>query len=174
MASLPVSAADNGAAALPAPRWLVLACGSQRFGLPLSWVREILPPLPATRIPGCDGTVHGLIGLRGRVLTAFDFGAVLGVGPAAATSNHRLILLEGEGLRAAFAVDEVVTIARVAAAELSLDAAALKALGAGRSEVVGVATVGGQPFLALDPAVILKRLLAHQPHVRGARWDARF
>jgi chemotaxis signal transduction protein len=174
MASSPVSAAESGAAASLAPRWLVFACGGRRFGLPLSWVREILPPLPATRIPGCGTGVHGLVGLRGRVLTAFDLGAVLGVGPAASNSNHRLILLEGDLLHAAVAVDEVVTIARVEAADLSLDAPALRAVGAVRSDVVGVATVGGQPFLALDPAVILQRLLGDQHNGRGARWDARF
>ncbi len=142
-----------------AQEWVVFACDGHRFALPLGRVREILEPRPFTRLPGCGPSVCGLVGVRGRVITTFDFGAAVAVRPATAAPDHRLILLEHGERVFALAVDGIVAVARAAAAELPLRADTLRALDIERDDLLGIGAFGDQPFLAVDPDRLLARLL---------------
>ena len=53
-------------------RAVVFRVGGLICALPAASVREILPPLPATRIPGADASVDGLVNVRGALLTVVD------------------------------------------------------------------------------------------------------
>jgi purine-binding chemotaxis protein CheW len=149
------AAAEAGPGAPSATRWVVFRCGERRFGVPLEQVNEIVPPLPFTRLPGVGADVCGLVGVRGRVITVVDLGVVLGDRPAAATADHRLLLLELGGRRLGVAVDEVCEIAAAALERLESDtetgAVALAAIGKARGE--------DGPFTALDPGRLLKHRL---------------
>ncbi len=93
-----------------APEWVIFGCSGERFAIPLSQVREILLPQPITRLPGCGPEVCGLVGLRGRILTIFDFGAALGLTPAASVQDHRLLMVEHRGEIVGGAVEEVLAV----------------------------------------------------------------
>jgi purine-binding chemotaxis protein CheW len=93
-----------------APEWVIFGCSGQRFAIPLAQIREILLPQPITRLPGCGPEVCGLIGLRGRILTVFDFGAALGLRTAASVPEHRLLLVEHGGELVAGVVEEVLAV----------------------------------------------------------------
>ncbi len=153
------SLARKATAAQAAPEWVVFACDGHRFGVPLSSVREVLDPRPFTRLPGCTAAVSGLIGVRGRVVTTFDFGAVLSLRPSATQENHRVILVEHGERVFALVVDGIVAVARAAAAELPLGADALRALDIQRDDLIGIGAFGDEPFLAVDPGRVLARLL---------------
>jgi purine-binding chemotaxis protein CheW len=53
-------------------RAVVFRVGGLVCALPATVVREILPPLRATRIPGADACVDGLVNVRGTLLTVVD------------------------------------------------------------------------------------------------------
>jgi len=142
-----------------APEWVVFACDGHRFALPLERVREVLEPRPVTRLPGCGAAVCGLVGVRGRVITTFDFGAAVSLRPATSVPGYRLILLEHGERVYALAVDGIVAVARAAAAELPLSAESLRALDIERDDLLGIGAFADQPFLAVDPDRLLARLL---------------
>ncbi|HEY8470678.1 MAG TPA: chemotaxis protein CheW [Longimicrobiales bacterium] len=142
------------------PDAVLFACGEHRFGLPLGAVREVLAPRPLTRLPGCDAAVAGLVNLRGRVLTVFDLGALLALGPSCAYEDHRLLVVADGARVAAFAVERMLGVGRAAVDELVMDAAALRALDIDRADLIGIGTHGGAPFLLLDAAHLLQRLLS--------------
>jgi len=142
-----------------APEWVIFACDGHRFALPLERVREVLEPGPVTRLPGCGPAVCGLVGVRGRVITTFDFGAAVSLRPATSVPGHRLILLEHGDRVYALAVDGIVAVARAPAAELPLRAAALRALDIERDDLLGIGVFADQPFLAVAPDRLLARLL---------------
>jgi chemotaxis signal transduction protein len=77
----------------------------------LDRVHEIVPPQPVTRVPGCGREVYGLLGLRGRVVTVFDFGTIAGGPASAGIPDHRLVLLKYGERIVGLAVDQVLTIA---------------------------------------------------------------
>jgi purine-binding chemotaxis protein CheW len=155
---VPDSAA-NAAATSAVSQWVVFACGDHLFGLPLDRTREILPPRSITRLPGCGPEVAGLVGIRGRVVTVFDFGVILGAAPAAQRPDHRMLVVFVNGKRVAVLVDEIIAVSRESSGVLPLDTEALRTYDIERDDVFGVGAMGELPFLALDPDRILGRLL---------------
>lgn len=153
-----VDAAER-ASYLAAPQWVVFACDGHWFAFPIDRVREILPARGFTRLPGCGAEVCGLIGLRGRIVTVFDFGAILGLRASAEVADHRLVLLEHDERVVGMAVDAMVAVTRMAAPEMSLSGEVLRSFDMDREDVIGVGELDGRPFTAVDPDAILGRLL---------------
>jgi chemotaxis signal transduction protein len=150
-----VSAVDDAA---PDPaiqtRWVVFVCAKERFGFPLSEVREIVPPRPFTRLPGAPRAVCGLVGLRGRAVTVIDAGLVLGLDAASESEDHRLLLLEVEGRAVALAVEAVSAIATA-----RVEASRAGPGGRLAAAVLGTGQVEDAAFVALAPAALLGQLL---------------
>ncbi|MGH7469210.1 MAG: chemotaxis protein CheW [Longimicrobiales bacterium] len=142
------------------PHWVVFSCDGERFAVPLLLSREVVPPQPFTRLPGCGPEVAGLLGLQGRVVTAFDMGTVLGLSSALRMADYRVLVIDLDDRIVALAVDAVVGIAREQAAHLEPAGVELGRLESIRADVVGVGTLEGNRYLALDPKRILSRLLA--------------
>lgn len=151
--------AAERAAYLAAPQWVVFACDGHWLAFPITRVREILPPRGFTRLPGTGPEVCGLVGLRGRIVTVLDLGAILGLKPSGARADHRLILIEHDGRVVGMAVDEMVAVTRAAARDLSLDRETRAVFDIEGDEVIGVGTLDGRPFTALDPQPVIRRLL---------------
>jgi purine-binding chemotaxis protein CheW len=151
--------AQQATASDAAPEWVVFACAGHSFALPLGKVREVLEPRPFTRLPGCGPAVCGLVGVRGRVITVFDFGAAVSLRPAAPLENHRLILVDHGERVFGLVVDGILAVARTATAELPLGADQLRAFDIQRDDLFGIGTFADQPFLAIDPERLLARLL---------------
>ena len=63
---------------VPTRRLLVFEVGGSAFACEMESFREIVTPLPMTRLPGAPDTVCGLINLRGTIVTVIDGGIVLG------------------------------------------------------------------------------------------------
>jgi purine-binding chemotaxis protein CheW len=53
--------------------------GEQLFGLPISRVQDVFMPERLTRVPLASGDVAGVLNLRGRIVTAIDMRARLGL-----------------------------------------------------------------------------------------------
>lgn len=150
--------ASGGATSAAGLEWVVFTCAGHRFAFPLQRVREILPPHEYTRIPGCSPVVCGLAGVRGRVVTVFDFGVAAKLRPALEAPDHRVVLVEHGERLVGLAVDAIEAVAR-STEELPLGADALRALDIERDDVLGVGALGDRPFLAVDPERVLGRLL---------------
>lgn len=140
-------------------QWVVFSCGEFWFGLPLERTREILPPRAITRLPGCGPAVLGLVGIRGRIVTVFDFGVVIGGESSVAKPDHRMLVLFVQGRRVAAVVDEIIAVSRESPEILPLDGDGLRPYDVDRDDLIGIGALGDRPFLALDPDKILGRLL---------------
>jgi purine-binding chemotaxis protein CheW len=66
--------------------------GAQEFCVDIMSVREIRGWTPATSMPNSPGFVRGVINLRGAVLPVIDLAARLGLGAAAPTDRHVIIV----------------------------------------------------------------------------------
>jgi len=152
-------AAAEGVLTSAASQWVVFACGEHWFGLPLDRTREILPPRRITRLPGCGPEVCGLVGIRGRVVTVFDFGVIIGRESSVMKPDHRMLVMFVLGRRIAAVVDEIIAVSREVAGVLPLDTDSLRPYDIDRDDLVGIGALGDRPFLALDPDRILGRLL---------------
>lgn len=147
---------NDAASATPAvrtaPQWVVFRCEQYRFAFPTEQVREIVSPHACARLPGCGPEVLGLINLRGVVATAFDFGVAVSLRPASALPGYKLLILDVDQRIVAFAIEEVLGVARVSADRLSITADALRALEVRQDDLLGIGELDGEVFVAMDPA----------------------
>ena len=150
-------AADSRTGEGTAHPWAFFRCEDHGFAVPLASVAEIVPPQPATRLPGCGREVYGLVGLRGRVITVFDLGVLAGGRPATNLPDHRLVLVARGRRLVGLAVETMVTIA-APARQGSARPVLPGALQPG--DVSGTVVMEGAPFLHLDVDHLLGRLIA--------------
>lgn len=72
---------------------VIFRIGDITCALSAGIVREVLPRLPATRIPGAAGAVEGLVNVRGTLLTVLDGSALLHQ-PRRADDEGAIVVLE--------------------------------------------------------------------------------
>ena len=75
-------------------RHVVFRIGSERYGLPLATVREVVPPASMSLVPRAPEAVKGIMNLRGRVVTIVELGVLLGLKPNGATPNCKVVILD--------------------------------------------------------------------------------
>ena len=85
-------------------------------------VREVLGvPAPLTRVPGAKGWILGLANVRGQLLPIIDLRGFLGAGPAPASRNARVIIVNHREIPAGLVVDEVLGFRRFLDSEFTAE-----------------------------------------------------
>jgi purine-binding chemotaxis protein CheW len=164
---------------LVSARLLVFRVGALACAAEVDQVREILPRLPTTRIPGAPPVVAGLVNVRGTLVTVVEGWRALGqappgppASPPAETSQTEApeaagstIILElrkgesgsgGEGQLIGFTVDEVTDMLAGGATTLE-DRIGLP--GVDPTLVRAVGRRNGELFIVLDIAALLGPIL---------------
>lgn len=75
-------------------RVVMLGLGDELFAVDAAAVREILDPVPVTRVPGARDFAPGVINVRGSVIPLADLRVRFGMTAAAATADTRFLVLE--------------------------------------------------------------------------------
>jgi two-component system chemotaxis response regulator CheV len=89
-------------------RTVVFGLGSQVFAVRVDMVREILLWQEIRAVPHTHRALLGVATIRGEVIPVIDIGAFFRIGDLLPVEKKKMIVLElQEGLKAAFAVDEV-------------------------------------------------------------------
>ena len=86
---------------------VIFRIGALICAAPAGIVREILPRLPATRIPGVAQAIEGLVNVRGTLLTVLD-GHVLLQQERRADDEGAIVLVEVGGRRYGLGVGQVL------------------------------------------------------------------
>lgn len=150
----------NDADALPA---VVFRVGDLLCAAPASRVREVLPRLPATRIPGVPAAVEGLVNVRGGLLTVAD-GHTLLARPARPEDEGAIVLVDVGERRFGLVVSEVLDFV-----ELPPEAIAEREElpGVDPALVQAVALHAGGSLVLLDLETLLAPLVGSTPEPLG-------
>ena len=70
---------DNNTANENVTEYVTAMIGEQLFGLPISRVQDVFMPDRLTRVPLAPAEIAGVLNLRGRIVTAIDMRARLGL-----------------------------------------------------------------------------------------------
>lgn len=135
-------------------RLLVFRVADLTCAAEVTAVREILPSLPATRIPGAPGSVDGIVNVRGYLVTLVDARRSLGL--PAAEGHRSIVLLAVDHKTIGFAVDEVVDLISVSARDLA-EGGELPGIDSRLVRAVG--RRGDLAFVLLDTEALLSPIL---------------
>jgi purine-binding chemotaxis protein CheW len=96
---------------------LMLGLAGEVFALDARQVREILDPVPATRVPGAQSYVSSVLNVRGKVIPLADLRLRFGMSPASITPDSRFIVIEidlaGEPATVGIVADKVYEVAEL-------------------------------------------------------------
>ncbi|WP_391120598.1 chemotaxis protein [Psychrobacillus sp. L3] len=87
--------------------------GSNKFGINVIKVKEIIQPIPVTFIPHAHQHVEGIVQLRGEVLPVVNMARVLGLPEVVKNEQEKYIVAEFNKQRVVFHVDNVTQIHRI-------------------------------------------------------------
>jgi purine-binding chemotaxis protein CheW len=135
-------------------RLVVFRVADLVFAVESAVVKEILPKQNATRIPGADDAVEGLINVRGRMLTLVNARRALNY--PASSGDGVIMLLDVGDQTAGLAVDDVLDLFSVAHDELE---ARDGLLGIDPALVRAVGRQAGVSFILLDIEALLGPIL---------------
>lgn len=125
---------------------VIFRIGALICAAPAGIVREILPRLPATRIPGVAGAVEGLVNVRGSLLTVLD-GHVLLQQPRRPDDDGAIVVVEVLGRCYGLGVGQVLDFLEVPAASIAGQA---ELPGVDPRLVKAVGLMDDQHFIVLD------------------------
>ena len=75
---------------------VMVRIGSETFALDAGMVREIIDPIPATRVAGARAHLDRIVNVRGNVVPLADIRERFGMRPEAATQDTRFVVIEVE------------------------------------------------------------------------------
>jgi purine-binding chemotaxis protein CheW len=139
-------------------RAVIFRVGALVCAAPASIVREVLPPLPATRIPGVAGAVEGLVNVRGLLLTVVDGHALLRQPrpPAEGNEESAILMLDVGRRQYGLAVSQVLDFLEVPADAIAPHD---ELPGVDPRLVQAVGRHGDRHFILLDIEALLAPLL---------------
>ena len=113
--------------------------GGEDYAIDVMRVREIIHPLPITRVPRTPPFLEGVIRVRGEVIPVLDVRKRLGVPAAEPTRKTRFLVVNVAGQRIGLVVDEVCEVLRIPRSEIR----PAPALGDGRGPRFFLGVCGG-------------------------------
>lgn len=125
---------------------LVFVIGKQRYGVNVAKVREVIEPLPLTRLPQSHPAVAGMFRLRDAVIPLVDLRRCFKLSDPPPT-NSKIIVMEFNDVRLGFSVDQVHYIhrANVKDVEASPDMEGLR-----EAPVTFIVRIEGELVLMVD------------------------
>ncbi|MEL6060667.1 chemotaxis protein CheW [Methylobacterium sp. DCY52] len=97
---------------------VMLGIGTETFALDAGMVREIIDPIPATRMPGARPHLAHIVNVRGNVVPLADIRARFGMPVTAMTRDTRFVVIEldfdGNATLVALVADKVFEVTAVA------------------------------------------------------------
>lgn len=101
---------------------LTIRLQDEMFALEATHVREILDPVPITRVPNAGDFVGGLINVRGSVVPLADLRVSFGMERPPADADTRIVVMEieldGEPMVAGILADKVYDVSDITAASI--------------------------------------------------------
>jgi purine-binding chemotaxis protein CheW len=100
---------------------MVLGLALERYGIKLSDVEEVLPPIHVTPLPGAAAMFSGVINVHGEIRPVMDLRRLLGMDALPGGNRPRVIVLCQEGRRMGLQIDSVEQIRWIGSRELQSD-----------------------------------------------------
>ncbi|MGY4303386.1 purine-binding chemotaxis protein CheW [Bradyrhizobium sp. USDA 4369] len=106
-----------GAHAASAMQVVMIGLGEEKFALDAGLVREIIDPVPETKVAGAKAYVPSLINVRGNVIPLADLRIRFGMPPTDHSVDSRIVVIEvmldGEPVLVGVTADKVYEVTEI-------------------------------------------------------------
>lgn len=102
----------------PSSEWVTFYLESEKYGVNVLLVREVLKKTEIAPVPGAPPYVLGIINLRGNVVTVVDTRKRLGLGTREADESTRIVVIEIDEQVLGIMVDSVAQVADLRESEI--------------------------------------------------------
>lgn len=126
---------------------VVFLSGGIRYCFYGSDIKEILPPMPVSWVPGLPGYLPGLINIRGDIESVIDLGAVLG-NRTVDISKCMIAMLSRNFFRSGVLIDSIEDVIDIPVSSIKPPLTTLN--GAARDLVSGEIEIDGNFLILLD------------------------
>ena len=137
-----------------AERVLIVEVREGLFGIDSTTVREIVPVLEATRLPGAPAHVRGVVNLRGQLLTVVDLGHRLTGQPSTAAEGSIVVIMSSDRVLGVL-VEDVHDVQ-----ELQVVPTEREVLSRADGLLTGVGRLGDEVVLVIDIPELVRQTLA--------------
>ena len=127
---------------------VIFSLGEEEYGLPISYVHEIIRYTVPRTVASPDPSVRGVISLRGKIIPVFDLATRMGL-HTQETENQKIVIVETEGAHAGIVVDDVEEVLTIGEDQLD------QAPGVGGEGIDGIAKVDDRLVVLLSPERIV-------------------
>jgi len=130
--------------------------GRQMFGIEVQVVQEIIRFQEITRVPLAPALVHGLINLRGQIVTAIDLGTLLSLSSGSDERPRMNVIVRGEESSFSLLVDRIGDVLELDESMCEMPPITLKG---GVSDVIDRAyKLERELLLSIDVTRLLRRI----------------
>lgn len=98
--------------------WVTFYLNAEKYGVNVLLVSEVLKNTEIAPVPGAPSYVHGIINLRGNVVTVVDTRERLGLSPREADDSTRIVVIELDDQVLGIMVDSVAQVANLRESEI--------------------------------------------------------
>ncbi len=127
--------------------------GDALCGINLVAIQEINKQITVTNVPQAEAYVHGVLNLRGRIVSVIDLGRKIGLAPTERTQRTRNIIIESKGEHIGLLVDSMEDLLTTAPATMKPAPANLGGIHGGY--ITGVFTTKNALIGLLDIETVL-------------------
>ncbi len=120
---------------------------NNKFGINVIKVREIINPIPVTKVPQTHTHVEGIIELRGEVLPVVDVAKAIGFPPSDTPEKDKFIVTEFNQQKIVFHVHSVSQIHRISWEQIEKPSEMYQTA---ESHIIGVIKLHAEMILLLD------------------------
>lgn len=100
--------------------WVTFRLASEKYGVNVMMVREVLKNIEITPVPGAPAFVLGIINLRGNVVTVLDTRMRFALPEKETDDNSRIMIIEEDGEVVGMLVDSVAEVATLKESDIEL------------------------------------------------------
>jgi len=94
-------------------QYVNLLLNSEKYGIDIMDIEEILRMLEITKVPKAPSFVEGIINIRGKVIPIVDLRKKMGIPASEYTNSSRIIVVNLKGKQVGLIVDQVEEVLRV-------------------------------------------------------------
>jgi purine-binding chemotaxis protein CheW len=137
--------------------FLCFRVSSEKYAVNIMEIKEIIKPRELTEVPRVPPFISGVLSLRGVIIPVFNMRERLGLATAASSGKERIVVVKRGEEFCGIMVDEVIQVARIAAAAIEQPPSVLD--GIDRDFVEGIGRFDGGMLILLNLENILDLML---------------